>query len=134
AAARAVTADNQVLGALRELEVVALVRVSPDVTGEPRFELLETIRAVALTNLGDDARRAAWQRHASWYAERAVDAASAVRSSSFSDPVGGAALADPNVLAAFDRAVELGDHETALRIAAALATRAMQTGILREAL
>ena len=134
AAARAVTADNQVLGALRELEGVALVRVSPDVTGEPRFEFLETIRAVALINLGDDARRGAWQRHASWYAERAVDAASAVRSSSFSDPVGGAALANPNVLAAFDRAVELGDHENALRIAAALATRAMQTGILREAL
>ena len=134
AAARAVTGTDHVLAALRALEGVALVRVSPDPAGEPRFEFLETIRAVALADLGADARRAAWSRHATWYAERSVDAASAVRSSSFSDPVGGAALADPNVLVAFDRSVELGDHETALRIAAALATRAMQTGILREAL
>jgi predicted ATPase/DNA-binding CsgD family transcriptional regulator len=134
AAASAVTDDDHVLGVLRTLEGVALIRVTPDPAGEPRFELLETIRAVALASLGDDARRGAWQRHATWYAERAVDAASAVRSSSFSDPVGGAALADPNVLSAFDRSVELGDHQNALRIAAALATRAMQTGILREAL
>ena len=134
AAASAVAGDDRILGALRVLESVALVRVTADHEGEPRFELLETIRAVALADLDDDARHAAWQRHATWYAERAVDSASAVRSSSFSDPIAGAALADPNVLAAFDRSVEIGDHENALRIAAALATRAMQTGILREAL
>jgi len=134
AAAQAVTGHDGILGPLRALESVALVRVSTDPRGEPRFELLETVRAVALASLADDDRLAAWRRHARYYGERAVAAATAVRSSSFSDPVEGAALGDANVVAAHERSVGLGDREVALRISAALATRAMQTGILREAL
>jgi DNA-binding CsgD family transcriptional regulator/tetratricopeptide (TPR) repeat protein len=57
-----------------------------------------------------------------------------VRSSSFHEPTASLVLADPNVPAAFTAAIELGESELAVRIAAALATRALQTGILREAI
>jgi predicted ATPase/DNA-binding CsgD family transcriptional regulator len=134
AAAAAVTDDSGILQGLRSLESAGLVRVAADASGEPRFELLESVRGVADGLLDDGRRRAAWRRHAAHYAELAVAAASAIRTSSFSDQVAGAELGGSNVLVAYDRAMALGDREIGLRIATALATRAMQTGILREAL
>jgi predicted ATPase/DNA-binding CsgD family transcriptional regulator len=135
AAARAVTGDPQVLNRLRSLARVALIRVAADATGEPRFEMLETIRAFALRRLGEtDELVEVHRRHGSLYADRAVAAADQVRTTSFSDRPAGAALADPNMQAAFERMVDLGETELALRIAASLASHAMQTGILRPAL
>jgi len=134
-AARAVTGDASVLTALRSLTRIALVRVLPDDEGEPRFELLETIRAFARRRLTEtDALTEVERRHAAHYAERAVAAANVVRVSSFSDQRAGAALADPNILAAADRAIELREPELAIRLAAALATGAMQTGTIRPTL
>jgi non-specific serine/threonine protein kinase len=135
AAAQAVTGDGGVLRALRNLDRVALLRTRAAADGEPRFELLETIRAAALRRLADagesvDARRA----HATYFAERSVLAANEVRTTSFSSQDGGARLADPNVAAAFDGAIDLGENDAAIRIAAALASGAMQTGRLRDAL
>ncbi len=134
AAADAVLDVRGSLTALRDLERVALVRPSADVRGEPRFELLETIRAAALQVASDRQRRAAARRHIAHYADRAVAAAAAVRQTSFHDPGAGRDLADPNVGVALSRAFELRMGDPAVRLAAALATRAMQTGILREPL
>jgi predicted ATPase/DNA-binding CsgD family transcriptional regulator len=134
-AARAVTGDARVLAALRSLTRIALVRVLPDDEGEPRFELLETIRAFARRRLTEtDALTEVERRHAAHYAQRAAAAANVVRVSSFSDQRAGAALADPNILAAADRAVDFREPELAIRLAAALATRAMQTGTIRPTL
>jgi predicted ATPase/DNA-binding CsgD family transcriptional regulator len=134
-AAREVVGDERVVHALRGLEAVALVQVSADPEGEPRFRLLETIRAVAMSHLSDTGRLAELERrHAAHYADRAVAAADAVRTSSFSERRAGAALADPNIETAFERAVELGESELAVRLAAALASYGMQTGIFRSAL
>jgi non-specific serine/threonine protein kinase len=134
-AAEAVTGDPQVLNRLRNLVLVALVRVAADSHGEPRFEMLETIRAFALRQLGESGREArVRRRHAAHYAARAVAAADSIRTSSFSDRGAGAALADPNIPAAFERMVELGETELAIQLAAALASLAMQSGILRPAL
>jgi len=134
-AARAVSGDAQVLSRLRNLALVALVRVAADEQGEPRFELLETIRAFALRQLGETGRLAeVRRRHAAHYAARAVAAADSVRTSSFSNRAAGAALADPNIAAACERMVEQGETELAIRLAAALASLAMQSGILRPTL
>jgi non-specific serine/threonine protein kinase len=134
-AAEAVTGDPQVLNRLRNLVLVALVRVAADAQGEPRFEMLETIRAFALRQLRESGREArVRRRHAAHYAARAVAAADSIRTSSFSDRGAGAALADPNIPAAFERMVELGETELAIQLAAALASLAMQSGILRPAL
>jgi predicted ATPase/DNA-binding NarL/FixJ family response regulator len=134
-AAGAVSCDPQVLTRLRNLARVALIRVTADAWGEPRFELLETIRAFALRRLVESGQLTELhRRHAAHYADRALAAADRVRTTSFSDRRAGAALADPNIPAAAERMVELGETELAVRLAAALASHAMQTGILRSAL
>lgn len=134
-AARAVTGEASVLSRLRNLARVALIHVAADPYGEPRFELLETIRAFALRRLGETGRVAdLHRRHAAHYADRAVAAADRVRTTSFSDRRAGATLADPNIPVAVERMVELGETELAMRLAAALTSHAMQTGILRPAL
>jgi predicted ATPase/DNA-binding NarL/FixJ family response regulator len=135
AAARAITTDERVLNALRNLIRVALVRVRPDGNGEPRFDLLETIRAFGLLRLAESGRIAEVQRrHATYYADLGVAGADRIRTTSFSDRRGGAVLADPNVQTAFERSLDLHEPELAIRLAASLATYAMQTGILRQAL
>ena len=134
-AAVAITGDARVLNRLRNLARVALIRVAADAYGEPRFELLETIRAFALRRLSESGLvPELHRRHAAYYADRAVGAADAIRTSSFSDRRAGATLADPNIPAAFERMVGLGDTELAIRLAAAMASHAMHTGILRPAL
>ena len=133
-AAKAVTGDERVLNAVRALARIALVRVRADDDGEPRFDLLELIRAFARRLLAESgALHSVQLRHAEHYADRAVRSADLVRTSSYSDRRAGAILADPNVQAAFERAIELREPELAIRLAAAMATGAMQTGILRPA-
>ncbi|MBA2382129.1 MAG: hypothetical protein H0V73_08465, partial [Chloroflexi bacterium] len=134
-AAQAVTGDDDVIGALRNLAVTRLVEVEASPSGEPRFRLLETIRAVARAREGaSDDLKASLRRYVSLYADRAVEAANTVRTSSFSAASAGKTLDDPNIQGAFAQAVAMGDEDSALRIAAALASRGMQTGILREPL
>lgn len=134
-AAGEVCGDPHVLTRLRNLAHVALIRVTADAWGEPRFELLETIRAFALRRLAETGELTElYRRHAALYADRALAAADRVRTTSFSDRRAGAALADPNLPTAVERMVELGETELAVRLAAALASHAMQTGILRPAL
>ncbi|HEY7132727.1 MAG TPA: LuxR C-terminal-related transcriptional regulator, partial [Candidatus Limnocylindrales bacterium] len=135
AAARAISGDENVLQALRRLADVSLVQVEADPDGEPRFDLLETVRAVARARLvaageADDL----WRQHAAWYADRAVELADTVRTTTFSEQRAGARLADPNIDVALDRALDHGDGELAVRLAAALATRAVQTGVIRKPL
>ncbi|MEA2518333.1 MAG: hypothetical protein QOF49_413, partial [Chloroflexota bacterium] len=131
---RAVTGDEDAIAALRELEAVGLVDVRSADDGEPEFRLLETIRAIAAVDLPEAGLVAVHERrHAEMYAERAAAAADVVRTSSYSEQRGGAALADPNLIVALERAMALRDGDLAVQLAASLATRAMQTGILREA-
>jgi DNA-binding NarL/FixJ family response regulator len=113
---------------------VGLVDVRPASDGEPEFRLLETIRAIAAADLREAGVAAEYERrHAEWYADRAVAAADAVRTSSYSEQRGGSALADPNLVVALERAIAFGDGDVAVQLAASLATRAMQTGMLSEA-
>ncbi len=133
AAARAIAGDSAILPALRAFEDAALVRVAADEEGEPRFDLLETIRSVARVRLDATERREeVHARHVAHYAGHAVAAADAIRSSSFGDQAAGRRLGEPDIAAAFERAVKSGDGESAVRLAAALATRGIQMGILRE--
>lgn len=133
AAASAITGHAHILAGLRNLEDAALVRVASDSDGEPRFDLLETIRTVARARLRASGRYEELRvLHVAYFADRAVVAADAVRSSSFGDHAAGRRLAEPDVVTAFERAMESGDAESAVRLAAALAGRGIQTGILRE--
>ena len=119
--------------ALRHLEAASLVRASADDAGEPRFVLLETVRAIARERLAASGSLAdAEARHGAWYATRATRAADDLRTRTFNNSDASARLADRNVVVAFERAVDRGDAELAGRLAAALASYGIQAGILRE--
>ena len=125
--------ETGVLPALRALEAVSLARASADEAGEPRFMLLETVRAIARQRLRDAGSLAdAEARHGAWYATRAIAAADDLRTRTFNNSEASARLADLNVVVAFERAVDRGDAELAGRLAAALASYGIQAGILRE--
>ena len=131
-AAAAVSRDPTILASLRGLEGVALLVASTDDAGEPRFRLLEPIRAIALDRLTAAGDRPATElRHVAWYADRADVAASVLRTNAFERPDAARELADPNMVAAFERAVAGDDAEAAGRLAAALATHGVKVGHLR---
>ncbi len=133
AAAAVLDGDAGVLPALRNLEAASLVRASADEAGEPRFVLLETVRAIARERLRASGSLVdAEARHGAWYATRATAAADALRTRTFNNADASAQLADRNVVVAFERAVDRGDAELAGRISAALASYGIQAGILRE--
>jgi predicted ATPase/DNA-binding CsgD family transcriptional regulator len=131
--AAAVAGSSDVLESLRRLGSVALVRARSDADGEPRFSMLETLRAVADRRLRQGARLAPTQaRMAAWFGRRSEDAANRFRFHSWSDERAGRELADPNLVASFDAALAVEDATSALQIAASLSTGALRNGILRE--
>ena len=133
AAVAAICTEPDVLAALRHLAAASLVRAGADEAGEPWFTLLETVRAIARRRLAASGALAeAEARHGAWYAARATRAADDLRSRTFNNADASARIADLNVVAAFERAVDRGDAELAGRLAAALGSYGIQAGILRE--
>ena len=132
-AAAAVTGSANILDTLRGIEHAGLVRVAHDPDGEPQFGMLEPIRAVALRRLGATGEgTAVRRRHVAHFAARALAAADVFRARSWSDERSGAQLNDPNVRAAYDYAVALGDAAGAVSLAASMGTYSARSGLLRE--
>lgn len=134
-AARAVLDREDALVPLRTLAEVAVLHVGTGTDGEPSFRFLETVRTEARRRLGDaGAGLEVGGRHAEHYATRAQAAAHRLRTQTFGDPEAAARLADPNVLAAFEFAVDAGEPELASRLAAAMASGAIHSGSLSAAM
>ena len=113
---------------------MGLVRPARERDGEPRFALLETIRAAAAASL--EARGVdvvVRRRHAEWFAAWAEPRVESLRR--VGDPAARAAFdADtPNLLTAHGFAVETGDALLALRLATAMGVVGRRSpGSLRE--
>jgi predicted ATPase/DNA-binding CsgD family transcriptional regulator len=132
-AAAAVLQADAALARLRSLRAVGLLQASADADGEPRFRLLEPVRAVAVRTLGDGVEaRLARDAHADHYADVAEVAANRLRERTFADAAALARLGDPNVVAAYDHAMAVGDGVLATRVATALASATIRTGSLRD--
>ena len=133
-AAAAVSVVPDALTNLRRLEDVGLVRVVGEGDGEPRFALLETIRAAAASALearGTDA--VVRRRHAEWFAAWAEPRVESLRR--VGDPASRAAfdVETPNLRTASAFAVDTGDALLALRLATAMGVVGRRSpGSLRE--
>ena len=130
--AAAAVVGSAALRHLRALARLSLLSVVTDAAGEPRFRMLETIRAVARTRLErvPAAAAAARHRHAVFYEHVAAAAAEQLRARTFGDPDSLRALGDPNLEVAYDASVAAGDVVVALGLAVWPASRAVRTGIL----
>lgn len=124
------------LPVLRALASLSLVQVAASADGEPRFRLLETIRAVATRRLEADPHRARSARmaHAVEFERRSAAAAELLRHRSFGDPQAAEALEDPNVLTAFEFAITSGDVELAVALATWPASAAVRNGLISPAI
>lgn len=114
-------ADLDVLDGLQSLVENSLLRRRPDIDGEPRFWMLETVREYACDVLetqgnADEARR----RHAEYFAESAERLDVESRTGDHSAVLARLQDERPNLRAAFEWASERGEGELMLRIAAAL--------------
>lgn len=132
-AATAVLAPEDALGQLRALRTVGLVQVSADIEGEPLFRLLEPVRALAIRALAiAPGERGARDAHAAHHAAIAEAAANRLRERTFADGAALERLLDPNVAAACEHAMVVGDGILATRIATAMASATIRTGSLRD--
>jgi predicted ATPase/DNA-binding CsgD family transcriptional regulator len=126
--------DGPALPILRTLASLSLVQVGSDDAGEPRFRLLETVRAVAGRRLDarpaerDDGRLA----HARHFHGRAAAAADHLRNQMFGDPHDADVLADRNVGTALGYAMAARDAELAVGLATWPMTLAVRSGLLSE--
>ncbi len=101
----------------------SLVRLVPDPgEGEPRYELLTSIRAYATEKLSPEDRREAEQRHASWYASLgSPESLSELDGADGSERLRELTRDRENLRVAVERSTVLGDAEVAVGAARALA-------------
>jgi predicted ATPase/DNA-binding CsgD family transcriptional regulator len=133
--ARAMIDRDDVLPVLRRLEASALVQPQVERDGEPRFRILETVRAVGSARLArrDDAD-AIESRFVAQAARRAQGAADALRDVDSSDALAWMTAELPNLQAASALAVRRGDAESAVQLAMTLATHGVRAGNARQCL
>ena len=133
-ATAAVTEVPDALSSLRRLEEVGLVRVVGERDGEPRFALLETIRAAAAASLAAHGGEAlVRRRHAEWFASWAEPRVEALRRVGDSASRAAFDAETPNLRVAHAFAVDAGDASLALRLATAMGVVGRRSpGSLRE--
>ncbi len=119
AAIQAVSGTDRLAERMAGLVEKSLVQVDADPDGEPRFVLLETIRAYAAEQLTKSpAGRAGHARHAAYYAAFAEEAKSWLRGPDQLACLNLIGCEQHNIRAALVWALDRGDGETAGRIAA----------------
>ncbi|MHB8399679.1 MAG: AfsR/SARP family transcriptional regulator [Candidatus Limnocylindrales bacterium] len=134
-AATVVTGVADILPVLRRLEEVALIRTAADPDGEPRFGFLETIRTAAAAILAKRSDQdAVRRRHAGYFAARADDATDGWRTAGDLRSPAWLSREEPNLRAASDEAVALGDAPLGVRLAAVTGLHLMRSGRGREGL
>ena len=102
------------------------------VAGDDRYRLLDSLRAYAVDQLGDDAEDAR-RRHAEHYVEVAEAAAPRIRAAEQVEWLERLRRDLPNFRAALAWSIEAGDDEAAVRMAAALGWFWILDGLLDEA-
>jgi predicted ATPase/DNA-binding CsgD family transcriptional regulator len=122
------------LAILAQLVSKSLVRVAEDSVDEPRFWMLETIRDFALDQLARcDELTAARTRHAVYYLELAEKLQHRLRGRDMAATLDELSRDYPNYRAIFQRALEVDDLDSGLRLAGALYRFWMARGPVTEA-
>ena len=110
------------LGGVAALVDHSLVRPAESADGEPRFELLETIRAYGLERLAESGEEQQFRNaHTAHFLAMASEACAAVEGAGRAAARGRVAREHDNLRAALAWAVERGDAEVAQRLATHLA-------------
>jgi class 3 adenylate cyclase len=110
---------HNVLGLLGQLVEKSLVALD-EAGGEPRYRLLETVRAYGLEQIGESAEREAVEaRHAEWFLELATRAEEALPRPDRTAWLARLDVEHDNIRAALDRSL-LSHPERALRIAGSM--------------
>lgn len=133
--ARALVGIDNVLPLLRRLEAFALVRADVEADGEPRFRMLETIRATAATRF--DARTdapAIRRRFVEQSAAHAQEAADALRDVEPEGALAWMTREAPNLRVALELATSLPEPALAVQLAMTLATHGVRAGNAFESL
>jgi predicted ATPase/DNA-binding SARP family transcriptional activator len=126
-------APNDVLDGLAALVDASLVRQTLGVDGEPRLQLLESVRAFAWEQLeARDLAQDAADRHLRLFASRAAEAAPQLRTADAPRWLDRVEDDEPNMLAALERAASCDDDEAALQLLSALITYWSFRGHLHE--
>jgi predicted ATPase/DNA-binding CsgD family transcriptional regulator len=127
AAAEAIAIESEgspgVLASLEHLVDQNVLTVSPDADGEPRFRLLETIRAFAWEEVPDADHASLRDRHLAYFVERAERAEPLMRGAEQATWVRRLAAEQADIRAALTWAENTHQDESLLRLASALKRR-----------
>ncbi len=125
---------GDVLDGLMALVDQSLVKVDETGTGEPRFRLLDTIRAYAAEQLEADGERDRIQsRHRDWYVDLVGRAAAELAGAGQRPWLDRLEVEHDDIRAVLDRAVAVPDPPTAINVAFAMWRFWQKHGHLAEA-